>query len=769
MPTGFNAWSDAILAAPWSVVAAFASVSLYFIGRHRIRRRSVRFGAHLTSLRATCFVVGWMLMLVAVASPLDAAAERLLSRHMVQHMLLAMVVPPLIWLGAPAMPVLRGLPRSIRVGILGPLLAARPVQGLLLLIGHPVTGWVAMAVVTVAWHVPAAYELAISDPIWHRIEHGSMFFAGILFWRPVVAARPYRDRWPRIAMVPYLVTADLVNTVVAGTLAFGPAPLYRWYGPLSEALGIDPVLDQHLAAGIMWIPGNLGYLIPAMVIAARRFGIGSSLGIPVSAPARTVSLPVLQERPTSPEGGDLLRIPLVGGILRSRRARVGIRLASLAVLLLVVIDGLFGPQDAPMNLAGTIPWTHWRGVVIVGALVLGNVACFGCPLIAPRSVLRRWIRPRMTWPAMWRSKWIAVILVVAWLVVYEAFDPWDAPALTAWILVGFVVVATTVDLLFEGATFCRHVCPLGQFQMAASTMSTRTIAARDPRTCASCTTRDCLEGGDRGPGCGLDLLVPAKRGNLDCTFCLDCVTACPNDNVGILPATPGLDLADPRPRSGLRSLFDRPDLATLLLAITIGGLVNAVGMTAPIVSLLDRIEDSAGLGRRWLEGGGTLLAILAGMALVVLVATVPSGGSWRSRFGRIAVSTLPIGIAIWLVHLGFHLVTGWSTAEASVLRVVHDLGAASTPPDVVLSCCAPPPPWLLPIELLVLSIGMAGSLGVAWWSIRNESVRRSEPLGHASVTWRWSIDGLVPLAIWLVGAWMVFQPMDMRGTAGFAS
>ena len=167
---------------------------------------------------------------------------------------------------------------------------------------------------------------------------------------------------------------------------------------------------------------------------------------------------------------------------------------------------------------------------------------------------------------------------------YETFDPWDAPALTAWILIGFVVAATVVDLVFKDASFCRYACPLGQYQMATATISTRTIAARDAATCSACTTRDCLQGGPQGPGCGLDLLVPAKRGNLDCTFCLDCVTACPHDNVGLLPQVPAADLADPRPRSGLRTLADRPDLATLVLAITVGGLVNAIGMTAPITA-----------------------------------------------------------------------------------------------------------------------------------------------------------------------------------------
>lgn len=774
-------WLQAIAGAPFTIVFATVSITLYLVGRRRLRARSHRLRASLPTARAVAYILAWTLLLLAIASPLDVAAERLLSRHMVQHLLLAMVIPPLIWIGAPALPMMAGLPRSIRIGLLAPLLASRPVRAVLAVLGHPVTGWIAMAVTTLGWHVPAAYELAISDPFWHRLEHATMLGAGILFWRPVIATRPFRPRWPRLAMVPYLVTADLVNTVVAATLAFGPAPLYPWYGPIAAALGVDATLDQQLAAGIMWIPGNLVYLVPAMVLAARNIRFSSGMGTvvrPVDATGpRTVSLTVLPTR-VDPrlEGGDLLRVPVLGRLLRSAGFRLTARLGAFGILVAIVVDGLVGSDRAPLNLAGTLPWTHWRGVVIVAAIVVGNVACFGCPLIAPRSLLRRWIRPTRRWPAALRSKWLAAGLVIAWLVAYEAFDPWDAPALTAWILIGFVVMATVIDLVFDGASFCRYVCPLGQFQMVASTMSTRTVAARDPKTCESCSTRDCLTGGSRGPGCGLGLLVPAKRGNLDCTFCLDCVTACPHDNVGILASTPGLDLVDTRPRSGLRSLVERPDVATMLLAITVGGLVNAAGMTAPVVARFDDWQAVTGLGRPWIEGIATLLAIGSGLLIVLAVAAMPIArvgvvgpDRIRSRFGRIAVATLPIGVAIWLVHLGFHLVTGWPTAEAAFIRVAYDLGTVASGPAEILSCCVPPPAWLLPVELVVLSVGFAGSLGVGWWIDRDQAARFRGATGFGPVTRRWSWTALIPLAMWLVSAWMVFQPMEMRGTSGFAS
>ena len=757
-------WWQALGSALWVPVCAVISISLYAVGRRRLVGRSARLASIFTRWRATSFVAGWVLLVLAIASPLDEAAERLLSWHMVQHMLLTVVVPPLWWLGAPVLPGLTGLPRSARHGLVGPVLASPAVRAVLGRLGHPVVGWLAMTLTTLAWHLPAAYELALRDPWWHRAEHVTMLLAGVLFWRPVVASPPFRSQWPRLAMIPYLVTADLANTVVAASLAFANGVVYPWYAPIAAGRGTDPMLDQQLAAGIMWVPGSLILLVPAIAIAARRLMEDSSPRRSIRR-TRSVSLPVLG---SSPEGGDLLRIPIVGWMVRRSRWRLAIRVGVFVGLVLIVLDGLLGPRPAPTNAAGTFPWTHWRGLTIVALLVLGNVACFACPLIAPRSILRRWFKPTRRWPRALRSKWVAVGLVMAWLVFYEMFDPWDVPAMTAWILVGFVVAATAIDLCFEGASFCRYVCPLGQYQMAMSTMSTRTVAALDPKVCASCTTHDCLRGGPQGPGCGLGLFVPRKTGNLDCTFCLDCVSACPHGNIGVVAQTPGGELTSTRWRSGLRAVANRIDLASLALVISVGGLVNALGMTAPIVERLDRVQADLALDRRLLEGAFVLLATMVGIVAVVVLALVFGRRRWRETMVRWSFATLPLGVGVWLVHLGFHLVTGWSTADAVVGRVVHELGWRDSIPDPLLSCCSPPPPWLIPVEYLVLSLALASSLAVAWWGGRDAAAEGGRSTRFGTLLLGWSPAAIWLLTFWACAAWMVLQPMEMRGTSGFA-
>ena len=754
----------AVSGAPWTAVAALVSVSVYFVGRRRLLRGGRRTAARFPLWRQLSFVLGWVGLLVAVATPLDAAAERSLSAHMIQHMLLALVVPPLWWFGTPAMPMLMGLPRSWRSGVLGPIFAAPWFRAVLRRVVHPVVGWVLMAATTLGWHVPAAYELAIQNPTWHLVEHVSMLGAGLLFWLPVVAPFPYRSPWPRIALVPYLVSADLVNTVVSASLAFADAPVYSWYEKLAAARGFDAVLDQQLAAGLMWVPGNLVYLIPAMVITARwMLGIRpKSHGHAGEARPKSISLPVLSP---ARDRGDLLRTPVVGRLLRSSAFRLGVRLATLAGAVLIVIDGMLGIDEAPMNLAGTLPWTHWRGVTVVLLVVLGNVACFACPLIAPRSVLRRWISPRWRWPKRLRSKWLAVGLVVIWLVAYEAFDLWASPVATAVLLVGLVAVATVVDLVFEGASFCRYVCPVGQYQMAVSTISPRTVVAMDVDRCATCATKDCLTGGPGGPGCGLDLLLPSKSGNLDCTFCLDCVSACPHDNVGLVRQVPGRDLAEAGWRSGIGRLSRRLDFGALLAVLAIGGIVNAAGMTGPVVEVLEQF--SGGGSGTLVQAAFVIVSILVGLAVLTLAAIGDSSAPRKERLTRAGLAIAPLGAAMWVVHFGFHLVTGWPTAEASMLRVAHDLGVSERLPDRIMSCCVPPPDWMLPAELLVLSLGVAGSLGIAWWGWRAMAIQRNDRPTPATITRRWIPSAMVFITLWAVTAWNVFQPMEMRGTSGF--
>src|SRR5205814_5519073 len=172
---------------------------------------------------------------------------------------------------------------------------------------------------------------------------------------------------------------------------------------------------------------------------------------------------------------------------------------------------------------------------------------------------------------------------------YEAFSLWDSPWLTAWIAIAYFAGAFLIDGLFRGAAFCKYVCPIGQFNFVQSLVSPLEIKARDPAVCASCQTKDCIRGRDGIPGCELHLFVPRKSGNMDCTACLDCVHACPHDNIGLIAAPPAADLWHDPHRSGVGRLGKRPDVAALVLLLVFGAFANAAGMVAPVVEWQEQL------------------------------------------------------------------------------------------------------------------------------------------------------------------------------------
>src|SRR6266404_6002013 len=146
----------------------------------------------------------------------------------------------------------------------------------------------------------------------------------------------------------------------------------------------------------------------------------------------------------------------------------------------------------------------------------------------------------------------------------------------------YFLIALDIDSLFSGASFCKYVCPIGQFQFVASLVSPLEVKVRQPSVCASCKTHDCLRGNEHQRGCEMDLYLPRKSGNLDCTFCLDCVRACPHDNVGVMASAPGLDIVRDPQRASIGRLSRRPDIAALGLVFVFAAFTNAAMMVGPI-------------------------------------------------------------------------------------------------------------------------------------------------------------------------------------------
>src|ERR1700730_12567731 len=207
----------------------------------------------LPAWRAWCFAGGLLSLWLAIGSPLDALGDLLLTAHMTQHFILMSVAPPLIVLGAPSVPLLRGLPKSVIREIVAPWSGGAWIKKLGEFIFHPTVGWLSMNLAYVGWHMPAAYELTLRSTLWHEVEHGCFFFTSILFWWTVIQPWPSQSRFNRWLVVPYMLGAGIVNTALCASFSFSGHVFYPTYTRVPRLLGISVMQDQIAAGDGMWV------------------------------------------------------------------------------------------------------------------------------------------------------------------------------------------------------------------------------------------------------------------------------------------------------------------------------------------------------------------------------------------------------------------------------------------------------------------------------------------------------------------------------------
>jgi ferredoxin len=483
---------------------------------------------------------------------------------------------------------------------------------------------------------------------------------------------------------------------------------------------------------------------------------------------------------------DLLRVAIIGRFLRWRHSRTVLQMPLLVVSVVMILHGLVGPTLAPKNLATVLTWVHFRGALVLVLLCAGNFFCLACPFMFLRNIARRVFRPRFNWPRVLRNKWLSVVLFVVILFTYELFDLWSSPWWTAMLAITYFAAVLVVDGLFKHASFCKFVCPIGQFNFIASTLSPLEVKVREPKVCDRCATKDCIRGrrGVAGEhetasvdshtlgnaaglvilqrGCELALFQPRKVGNMDCTFCLDCVHACPHDNIGVISRLPASELMIDPIRSGIGYFSRRKDIAALAVVFSFGALLNAFGMVSPVYALeawLGRIlsvsHEAPVLGVIFLAFLVLEPAILLGAAAWITRALGGSKSAVVPLAVRYSYALVPLGFGMWLAHYGFHFFTGLLTIvpvtqTALSSMGVHLLGAAHW------TWTGLPTRFVQPMELGFIALGFAGSLLVVHQLAEEDCA--SQPM-RAFLPW-----AAVCVFIGLASVWLMFQPMEMRAT-----
>jgi len=488
-----------------------------------------------------------------------------------------------------------------------------------------------------------------------------------------------------------------------------------------------------------------------------------------------------QYRPQN--GFDVLKLPVIGAILRHRYGRLVMQSILTIIAIALIIDGFVGPQSAPRNLATVTPWVHYRGIVVIALLLAGNLFCMGCPFTVPRTLAKRLAPRGRRFPKILRNKWIAIGSLFLLFFLYEYLDLWASPLLTAWVILFYFVASFVMEMVFAESAFCKYVCPLGSFNFVYSTVSPTQIAVKSRDICATCVGKECVNGSyanqpairiDEIPvigeqnqtrqvevkhspqgtlGCGTELFPPQMRTNMDCTMCLDCVRACPHDNVSLFTRQPGRELKLPDAWSR------RWDMSFLAIALTFMGVSNAFGMVPPYYKLQESLAVNFGITSEFV-----VLLLIFGMINIILPVGVAISAAYLGRLftgmnkrdslrdtvAAFAPAFVPLGFGIWFAHYSFHFLIGPGLIVPVIQEFFGMTGDWST--------------WsfTLPIDLIgvIQLVALVGGFLWSMWLANRTALRLYRRKG---------LLGLLPwgfvFLVLMLASWQIFTlPMEMRGT-----
>lgn len=261
----------AAFSCPVVLLILVFTAAVYLRGWLHVRSSSANVVARW---RAGSFLFGLFVVWGAVASPIAGYVHELLTAHMLQHLLLLTIAPPLIWLGAPTLPLVYGLPQNF-LGKSAPLLGCTSMRWLANVIRHPVVCWLAAAATLIIWHIPVVLTLGAQSQAWHHVAEASFLAAGLLFWWPLLQPSPSVGRTDWL-MVVYLFLATLPCDILSGFLVFCDRVVYPMYSSSSHPFGLSPLDDQRCAGALMWTCVTVVYLIAGSIFTARLLSPQSS-------------------------------------------------------------------------------------------------------------------------------------------------------------------------------------------------------------------------------------------------------------------------------------------------------------------------------------------------------------------------------------------------------------------------------------------------------------------------------------------------------------
>lgn len=205
------------------------------------------------------FTLGVLVIFLSLLSPLHILSDQyLFSAHMIQHVLLTLVAPPLLILGTPGW-------------LIRPLLRPGFTLKLTKFLTNPIVAFFAFSIIFAIWHIPELYNLSVTNHGIHIFEHLLFMSSAVLMWWPLTSMVPELPRLPYSLGILYLFLLSIAQIIVFAPITFSQSPLYEWYDNAPRIFAITPVVDQQIGAIIMKVGGGIFYLVLIIVLFFRWY------------------------------------------------------------------------------------------------------------------------------------------------------------------------------------------------------------------------------------------------------------------------------------------------------------------------------------------------------------------------------------------------------------------------------------------------------------------------------------------------------------------
>ena len=251
-------WNTNPLPALLLLLAAY----LYVTGLSRWHRPS----HPINQWQKASFFAGLLVFFLALQSPIEPLAAHMFSVHQLQHVMLRMLGPVLILLGAPLTPMLRGLPAWALLGFVRPIVGNPGVRRVYDFVTNPVLTTILFLGVLYLWQIPGPHDLALSHELVHQFMHTTMLSSGFLFWWLVIDPKPHRSRLHYGLRVLYLGLIVIPNTVLGAAITFQSGIIYAGYERVTQPYALSLIFDQQLGGLILWVIGDMMSILVAGIV-----------------------------------------------------------------------------------------------------------------------------------------------------------------------------------------------------------------------------------------------------------------------------------------------------------------------------------------------------------------------------------------------------------------------------------------------------------------------------------------------------------------------